>query len=124
MSTYTIAALCLRGHVISLDAGPQSNLGYCPECGQKVINRCPSCSEPILGPEAIADAFGNLDTEGWSRPEFCRRCGGAFPWVDRQGRIYQLENMLADEGLDEATEFAVREQLEALANPDLSEDDR
>jgi hypothetical protein len=86
---HTIAALCRRGHVISLDAGvAPTALGYCDQCGQKVINACPSCSEPILGPEAVADAFGNLDSAGWRRPEFCRQCGGAFPWVGRQGRIY------------------------------------
>jgi hypothetical protein len=32
--------------------------------------------------------------------------------------------MLAAEGVDEATELAVREQLEALANPDLSEEEQ
>jgi hypothetical protein len=32
--------------------------------------------------------------------------------------------MLAEEGLDEATELAVREDLEALANPNLPEDEQ
>jgi hypothetical protein len=92
MTAYTIAALCRRGHVIDLDTGGATELGFCEKCGQRVINACPSCSKPILGPEAIADAYGNLDSEGWTRPEFCGDCGSAFPWVDRQGRIYQLEN--------------------------------
>lgn len=61
---------------------------------------------------------------GWLRPEFCRECGSPFPWVDRAGRIRHLENLLDDEDLDEATELAVREQLEALANPDLSDEEQ
>lgn len=69
----------------------------------------------------LADAYGNLDTEGWRRPEFCRDCGSPYPWVDRAGRIQHLENLLDDEHLDDATELAVREQLEALTDPDLDD---
>jgi len=41
-------------------------------------------------------------------------------WTAR-GRIYELQNRLDDEELDSATELVVREQLEALTNPDLDE---
>ncbi len=56
-------------------------------------------------------------------PQFCADCGTPFPWVGRQGRIYELMNRLDEEQLDAATELAVREQLEALTSHDLDEDE-
>ena len=38
-----------------------------------------------------------------------------------EARICELQNRLDDEELDPATELLVREQLEALTNPDLDE---
>jgi hypothetical protein len=43
--------------------------------------------------------------------------------VSRQGRIYELQNRLEGTGLDPADELAAREQLEALMNPDIGEDE-
>ena len=54
-------------------------------------------------------------------PDFCDFCSAPFPWVSRQGRIYELMNLLDEQELDPATELDVREQLEALANPGLDE---
>jgi hypothetical protein len=54
-------------------------------------------------------------------PSFCDRCGAPFPSADRQARIYQLHNLLDEEGLDPATELAVREQVDALTSSDLNE---
>jgi hypothetical protein len=69
------------------------------------------------------DAFGDLPTETWERPDFCHECGAAFPWADRQARIYELQNKLDREQLDEGTRLKVREQLDALADPDLNEEE-
>ena len=41
-----------------------------------------------------------------------------MPWLSRQGRIYQLQNLLDEEGLDPATELRVREFLQELADSD------
>lgn len=57
-------------------------------------------------------------------PDFCHECGAPFPWVGRQGRIYELENLLDGEDLDSADELAVREQLQALAGDDLDEEEQ
>jgi hypothetical protein len=57
----------------------------------------------------------------YSPPDFCHACGSAYPWAGRQARIYQLQNLLDEEQLDEADALVVREQLEALINPDLDE---
>lgn len=48
----------------------------------------------------------------------------AHPWATRQERIYDLQNQLDREDLDEGTALAVREQLAALADPDLSESEQ
>ena len=50
---------------------------------------------------------------------FAHDCGSPFPWVGRQGRIHELENLLDAEDLDPADELVVREQLRALASEDL-----
>jgi hypothetical protein len=60
----------------------------------------------------------------YERPNFCDECGAPFPWVDRQGRIYELQNRLDNEELDPADALAVQEQLEALASTDLDEDEQ
>ena len=57
-------------------------------------------------------------------PDFCDNCGEPHPWLSRQGRIYLLENMLDAAGLDPAAELEAREQLEALAQPDVNEEDQ
>jgi hypothetical protein len=57
-------------------------------------------------------------------PDFCDNCGAAHPWVGRQGRIYELQNRLEDEGLDRADELVVREQLDALVSEDLDDDEQ
>jgi hypothetical protein len=124
--TVTLAAVCKRGHVIDLAAGPlpdpDEDPRFCEECGAPVLRVCRSCEAPLLGVPPFPDASGNLDAGSWRRPDFCRECGHPFPWIDRAGRIRHLENLLDREELDEATELAVREQLEALADPDA--DDR
>lgn len=44
-----------------------------------------------------------------------------MPWASRQARIYELENLLDEEALDEADRLTVSEQLAALRDPDLAE---
>jgi hypothetical protein len=57
-------------------------------------------------------------------PRFCDKCGTPFPWLDRRGRIYELQNMLDRETLGPADALTVREQLEALLDADLSEQEQ
>src|SRR5690606_36950705 len=57
----------------------------------------------------------------YSPPEFCFSCGSPFPWATRQARIYELQNLLDEEDLDEADRLTVSEQLSALQDPDLDE---
>jgi hypothetical protein len=91
----------------------------CVKCGAKVLTACPTCGHRIRGdyhvPGVVAIGFET------PRPDFCDNCGAAFPWVDRAGRIHELENRLDDEDLDPATELIVREQLEALVDAEMDE---
>lgn len=58
-----------------------------------------------------------------SRPSFCDGCGSAFPWSTREERIYELENLLDEEDIDEADRAVVQEQLRRLRNANLTERD-
>jgi len=59
----------------------------------------------------------------FSPPYFCDKCGAAHRWLSRQGRIYMLQNLLDEQTLDAATRLEVQEQLRALTQPDLPEDE-
>jgi hypothetical protein len=122
MGTYMPGAICRRGHVITSDTTTSGRLtSRCGECGAEVLTTCPACGKQIRGDYKVP---GVLDlTGGYKAPSFCGDCGAPFPWVGRQGRIYELMNRLDQEDLDPATELTVREQLEALANPDIDEDE-
>lgn len=118
----TIAAVCKRGHVIDLESRPSTREPYCPECGERVVRECEACSSPIPGlPIDTADAWGRLDWSEWQLPRFRPSCGAAYPWLDRQGRIYELQNLLRHERVDEATALAIHEELDALTPADLPE---
>ena len=111
---YETAAVCRRGHVesaaLAYPGGPIPP--RCAAGGAKILTACPECGERIRGLGGEAD---------YEPPDFCDHCSSPLPWVSRQGRIYELMNLLDDEDLDAATELDVREQLEALHDPDLDE---
>jgi hypothetical protein len=60
----------------------------------------------------------------YNAPDFCEDCGTPFPWLSREGRIYLLQNILEESDLDAATKLRAREQLEALTDPDLEEEEQ
>jgi hypothetical protein len=59
----------------------------------------------------------------YNPPDFCEDCGAPFRWLSRQGGIYLLQDMLDREDIDPAR-LEAHEQLEALTNPDLDEDEQ
>ena len=78
---------------------------------------CRNCSTQIPG--------NPLGVSGRYRPpDFCVSCGHPFPWLSRRGLLYELENRLLSGELDPADELVVREQLAALAGPDLDDDEQ
>jgi hypothetical protein len=121
---YWSAAVCRRGHVFSSSLeqfhrrtrGAEAPL-FCTKCGAAVLTACEQCGSEIAGQKMGA---GGL----WAPPAFCIECAAPFPWLDRVGRIYLLENMLDTEDIDEATRLEVREELTALATSDVEEEEQ
>lgn len=119
---YSKAAYCRRGHWTAWHAHEATD--FCPKCGAGVIAACDSCGGFIPGLDQTPSDVVVIGFGGEERPSFCGHCGAPFPWIDRAGRIYELQNLLEQEHLDAATELTVREQLEALLDPDLSEEEQ
>lgn len=88
-----------------------------------MLTGCESCNGGIRGVEIDPEilVFG---AEPGPPPRFCEDCGTPFPWLDREGRIYELQNLLDRENLDAAAALTVREQLDALLDPDLTEEEQ
>jgi hypothetical protein len=72
----------------------------------------------VCGAEIPGQLIGTSRAR-WSSPTFCLNCSAPYPWLDREGWIYLLENMLEEVGLDPVTALAAREQLEVLRASDL-----
>jgi hypothetical protein len=114
----TDAAVCRRGHVQTHDRKRVEYGKRCPRCGAEVIVECDACHTRIL------TQWVSGQGEKYFAFDFCDDCGEAQPWVGRQGRIYELQNRLDNEDLDPADQLVVREQLEALLNADLDDDEQ
>lgn len=75
MNFYT-AYICGNGHVISAKSGvcPYT---YCPDCGAKIISKCPSCGSVIRG--VVNDSWSYV--YDFTVPAYCPDCGKPFPWT-------------------------------------------
>jgi len=118
------AAICRRGHVETYYLNPsrpaRAIAENCPTCGARVLTACPHCDLRIRGDLHVPGVIGfSPDT----RPSFCDGCGSAFPWATREERIYELENLLDEEDIDEADRAVIQEALGRLRNANLSERD-
>lgn len=117
------AAVCRRGHTISSDVNIKDSVAKCPTCGASVLTACASCGHRVQGRykvESVASVSGF-----YTPPDSCDSCGAPHPWASRQARLWELENLLDDNpDLSEADRLVISEQLQALSNPDLSEDEQ
>jgi hypothetical protein len=121
MGEYMPAAVCTRGHTITQDTTVGEGAKRCPDCGGPVLVGCPACNTRIRGYYYVEGVVGG----GWDYepPKFCDQCGAPFPWVGRQERLYEFENLMEQEpGLDEATKLWLRERLAALRQVDAMDD--
>jgi hypothetical protein len=66
---------------------------------------------------------GVIGVSAGSRPSFCDGCGSAFPWATREERIFELENLLDEEDIEEADRVVIQDQLQRLSNAELTEKD-
>jgi hypothetical protein len=120
------AAICRRGHVENPYIKPGDDLSRlpdkCPKCAAYVLVGCPNCELRIRGSRFIA---GVIAIEDYEPPSFCDECGSAFPWATREARIYELENLLDEEDIDEADRVVVSDNLRRLREEQaLSERDQ
>lgn len=71
---YCAAQICLRGHIRSADGEDFNSDEHCPQCGEKCIDRCPTCKAPIRG--------STVYTTDFTLPFHCYKCGRAYPWME------------------------------------------
>ena len=83
----------------------------CPRCGADVLTRCRQCGLRIRGSYYVPNVIGFRPTPV---PAFCDGCGGAHPWATRTQRLFELQNILDQEDVDDADRLWVEEQLERL----------
>lgn len=120
---YRPAAVCRRGHIRTTDMVLNPVVEpMCVTCGAPVLTACASCGFRIRGRFHVEGVVGLRSKS--QAPDFCDQCGAPHPWAGRQALIYQLQNLLDDEGLSKADELIVRENLKVLVNADLDEDDQ
>lgn len=81
MGGYDIAQICLNGHTINATAriAPERNEEYCSKCGQKTLTACPACGASVRGLHR-----SDNDSFDFSFPNYCFKCGSAFPWTQRK----------------------------------------
>lgn len=115
ISFYGGAAICRRGHVEKAYIRPGQDVGgipeRCPTCGANVLVGCPHCRLRIRGDRFVPGVVAVFD---YSRPSFCDGCGSAFPWATREERIYELENLLDEQDIDDADRVVVSDNLRRL----------
>lgn len=93
------------------------DIGRCPKCGADVLARCRECGLRIRGDYYVAGIFGG---EPSSVPPFCDGCGTAHPWASRKQRLYELQNILDQEEIDEVDRLWIDEQMDRLRTDDGS----
>ncbi len=121
---YQAASVCKRGHSQETrltEAPDPASLGFCPDCGAVILARCPACGIRIRGELHIPSQV--WFEENFAPRKFCDGCGEPYPWATWQDRIYQLENVLDEERIDEATKLLVREDLKRLRDADGMDQD-
>ncbi len=110
--------MCRRGHVqaYSLKEEPEpDDLGKCSRCGADVRSRCTNCGLRIRGRKYRPRV---VSASGFSPPPFCDGCGAAHPWATRDQRLYELQNILDQEEIDDVDRLWIDEQMDRLRADD------
>lgn len=118
------SAICVRGHQFSTRLEPKEPEfipDKCTTCGKEILVKCPNCNNRIRGHKAGNGLFEFNDIPN---PGFCDVCAYLFPWASRADKIYELENRLDAEDIDEDNRKIINTELEKLINPNLSEEDQ
>jgi hypothetical protein len=65
----------------------------------------------------MAEIFTTSMTEV---PSFCDGCGAAHPWATRTERLYELQNLVDQEDIDDVDRLWIDEQMDRLRADDGS----
>ena len=116
-SGYQAATVCRRGHVESrYHESEPTHLSRCPDCGADVLSRCRQCGLRIRG-----DYYSrSYRVQAHPVPAFCDGCGAAHPWATRAQRLYELQNILDQEDVDDVDRSWINEQMDRLRPDDGS----
>ena len=121
---YKAAIVCRRGHVLSSANSPKELVAEsaqkCTTCGANNIKSCSECNTRIRGHyfAPLVISFAEFVPDN-----FCDFCGKAFPWASQQARIWELENVLDEQCLNENDRQQISFQLEMIASGKLQESD-
>ena len=70
------AYICENGHAISAKTG-ECPYTFCPQCGARIISKCPACNAVIRG--VVDDTWSFAFN--YTVPAYCPDCGKPFPWT-------------------------------------------
>jgi hypothetical protein len=92
-----------------------------------MIIGCENCGLRIRGDYSLV-VFGLSFRRGKhplaERPGFCDGCGAAHPWATREERIFELENIVDEDAIDEADRVFIHDRLRELREAEGLDDKR
>lgn len=108
---YDTAEICPNGHVSTEMAAsyPQHRQPFCERCGEPTITTCPKCQAQIRGHYHAPGVVGFYD---YKPPNFCYRCGSAFPWTERKQQA--AIELFIEETQDQKHRQEFRESVEQI----------
>lgn len=110
MGTYQPAAICSNGHTATQNAHNHAPGQFCGECGDKIIQGCPSCNAIIRG---YYDVPGVISLgRNYEPASYCFQCGVPYPWTQR--KMQAIADTLT--ATDELTDFEVESLRTSLPN--------
>lgn len=114
---YWAASVCRRGHVqaSTLTEVPAAAARRCPDCGATELTACVRCGVRIRGTSRqLVVMPGTRVARGYVPSNCCDGCGAPHPWAPREVLLFELENLLDEEGIDEADRLVVSADLQRL----------
>jgi hypothetical protein len=107
-----VMLVCRGGHKINdrMTSEQERNRAFCVDCGAETIFCCDACQWKIPGRALGSGIEASLFPKA---PEFCGKCGTAFPWagiaVQRLAEASKLEPLAALENMLKRVHLVVRQ---------------
>lgn len=113
MGSYDIAQICLKGHLVTSNAGshPEHKETYCSKCGQSTIMQCQHCNTSIRGAYNVPGVI--CVGSSFTIPAYCHSCGEPYPWTNATIREFEEIIDMADE-IDDVDRAILKEKFPSL----------